>query len=153
MTRSGSEHRQRTEQCGVRLLPEERTTLERAAAERGMSLQDFLRDSALAVAAGATPSARARALSEHNPPRAIWFDAAGIMHFRCLIDDRNPDCPGCRETETPPGAHWRFSPPAPPSAGFEEMVSASEFIDRYYSPELIGPADDALWWRPPAPRS
>jgi uncharacterized protein (DUF1778 family) len=48
--RQRSERRQRTSLVALRLLPEERETLERAARDRGVSLSELLRQSALKVA-------------------------------------------------------------------------------------------------------
>lgn len=54
---------------------------------------------------------RSRALAAHNPPADVWFDADGTFHRRCVTDDPNPDCNGCRETGAPAGTHYRFTPP------------------------------------------
>ncbi len=54
--------------------------------------------------------ARAEALAKHSPPRHIWFDEAGEIRTRCITDDPNPDCNGCRETGSPTGERWRWTP-------------------------------------------
>lgn len=54
----------------------------------------------------------ARELGMHNPPALIWFDADGTMHRRCVTDEPNPHCNGCREAGTPTGDYYRWEPPA-----------------------------------------
>lgn len=64
--------------------------------------------------AGMTDEHRARAvaLAQHNPPREIWLDPSGGTEFRCITDEPNRDCPGCRAAVRPPGPHWLFTPPS-----------------------------------------
>ena len=51
-------------------------------------------------------------LAWHLPPAVVWFDADGEFHRRCITDDPNPYCDGCRETGWPPDGYLRFTPPA-----------------------------------------
>lgn len=56
--------------------------------------------------------ARVDALARHNPPRDIWLDSAGGIQIRCITDEPNPDCNGCRPVGwRPTGECWRFTPP------------------------------------------
>jgi hypothetical protein len=50
-------------------------------------------------------------LGLHAPPALVWFDDAGQFHRRCVTDDPNPYCAGCRETATPTGDYYRWEPP------------------------------------------
>jgi hypothetical protein len=56
---------------------------------------------------------RVWALGLHCPPALIWHDRYDRFRRRCITDDPNPDCSGCRGTGEPERGDraWGFTPP------------------------------------------